>query len=449
MQFQWQMVDTAMASIRAYGGKLFCDFRFKGNRCREYTALEDTKSNRSKLEKLLQKIDTEIKSGEFDYQKYFPNSKLAKSFATQVDVSKSVTCVGKTHVNSSIQGTILPTPFFKDFAETWFSENRIGWRRSYIETMRTTLDKHLVPYFGEMMVSSIRREDILDFRSQLAKVPGRKNETLSARRINAIVLGLRQVLNEAADRYNFTIPTQRIKPLKIKRLEIAPFNLDDVNLILKTVRADYRDYFIVRFFTGMRTGEIHGLKWKNVDFKNKQILIRETLVRGEMEDEGKTDLSIREIHMSETVSQALIRQRVVTFKHSEFVFCNANGNPFNLNNITNRVWYPLLRHLGFELRRPYMTRHTSATLWLAAGENPEWIAKQMGHATTEMLFKVYSRFVPNLTRRDGSAFERLLLQSGNGISPDTDKAPVNTTASTNTNTLSDNAAALENNHESL
>ena len=46
---------------------------------------------------------------------------------------------------------------------------------------------------------------------------------------------------------------------------------------------------------------------------------------------------------------------------------------------------------------------------LAAGESPEWIARQMGHTTTEMLIRVYSRYVPNLTRRDGSAFERLLI----------------------------------------
>jgi integrase len=53
-------------------------------------------------------------------------------------------------------------------------------------------------------------------------------------------------------------------------------------------------------------------------------------------------------------------------------------------------------------------RHTAATLWLAAGEAPEWIARQLGHTSTEMLFRVYSRYVPNLTRRDGSAIERLL-----------------------------------------
>ena len=50
----------------------------------------------------------------------------------------------------------------------------------------------------------------------------------------------------------------------------------------------------------------------------------------------------------------------------------------------------------------------AATLMLASGENPEWIAKVMGHASVEMLFKVYSRFVPNLTRRDGQAFAGLV-----------------------------------------
>ncbi len=47
-------------------------------------------------------------------------------------------------------------------------------------------------------------------------------------------------------------------------------------------------------------------------------------------------------------------------------------------------------------------------MWLASGENPEWVARQLGHANVEMLFKVYSRFIPNLTRQDGSAFEKFL-----------------------------------------
>ena len=89
-----------------------------------------------------------------------------------------------------------------------------------------------------------------------------------------------------------------------------------------------------------------------------------------------------------------------------------------------RVWYPLLRYLGLRKRRPYQTRHTAATLWLASGESPEWIARQMGHTTTEMLFRVYSRFVPNLTRQDGSAFERLLASN---LGPSEQRTPSNET----------------------
>jgi integrase len=77
-----------------------------------------------------------------------------------------------------------------------------------------------------------------------------------------------------------------------------------------------------------------------------------------------------------------------------------------------------LRHLDLRLRRPYQTRHTAATLWLASGESPQWIARQLGHASTEMLFKVYARYVPNLTRQDGSAFERLLLTRFNSDKDD-------------------------------
>ena len=100
--------------------------------------------------------------------------------------------------------------------------------------------------------------------------------------------------------------------------------------------------------------------------------------------------------------------RYVLDIESEYVFCAANGLPFNRHNFANRTWHPLLEKLEIKRRRPYQTRHTAATLWLASGENPEWIARQMGHTSTRMLFTTYSRYVPNLTRKDGSAFEQLL-----------------------------------------
>ncbi len=162
----------------------------------------------------------------------------------------------------------------------------------------------------------------------------------------------------------------------------------------------------MRLLTGLRTGELHGLKWKFVDFERRQILVRETRVRGHVEY-TKTDGSQREIAISQPVYAALREQQART-ADQEYVFGTASGTPIDNDNFTNRVWYPLLRHLGLEKRRPYQTRHTCATLWLAAGENPEWVARQLGHVDTTMLFKTYSRFIPNLTRTDGSAFNALV-----------------------------------------
>ena len=64
---------------------------------------------------------------------------------------------------------------------------------------------------------------------------------------------------------------------------------------------------------------------------------------------------------------------------------------------------------GLMYRRMYETRHTFASWALAAGESPEWVARTLGHVNTSMIYKTYGRYIPNLTRHDGSAFERQFL----------------------------------------
>lgn len=390
-----------MGSIRTLQrtGSLFFDFRYRGHRCREYTALPDTPANRKKLQKVMERIETEITTGTFEYTKFFPNTRNADKFELANLASESST--------ASQEAAACSTPLFRDFAEVWYQEKEVEWRRSYKETVRNVLDKSLIPEFADKAVGQISKADVLAFRAKLGKVSARGKQTpLSSARINKMLNPLRQILNEAADRFDFRTPFDHIKQLKVKRTDVEPFTLEDVKSILDTVRPDFRNYFTVRFFTGMRTGEIDGLKWKFVDFERRLILVRETIVDGE-EEYTKTDGSQRDIQMSQLVYDALKFQHQATGK-SVFVFCNREGKPLDHKNITNRVWYPLLRHLGLKKRRPYQCRHTAATLWLASGESPQWIAMQLGHTTTEMLFRVYARFVPNLTRKDGSAFERLL-----------------------------------------
>jgi integrase len=397
-----------MGSIRTLvsKGTLFMDFRYAGRRLREYTVLPDTPSNRNRLHKALDRIETEIALGNFDYAKTF-----GKPLPTEEKDGQPESGADSAEAVPSPNPRTASTPLFRDFADTWFTENEVQWRRSYRITQRGALDKYLLPYFGDKQLGQIAKADVLAFRASLAKTQARKSDrTLSNRRVNAVMKPLRQILNEAADRFEFPSPFRNIKPLKIKRSDVMPFSLDEVQTILARARPDYKPYFTTRFFTGMRTGEVHGLKWKYVDFEHRLILVRESIVLGE-EDELKTDGSQRDIQMTQMVYDALVAQRERTGKLSEYVFCNQAGNPLDNKNFINRVWAPLLRHLGLAHRKAYQMRHTAATLWLASGEAPEWIARQLGHTSTEMLFRVYSRFVPNLTRQDGSAFDRLLTSS--------------------------------------
>ena len=404
-----------MGSIRhrSDNGLLFIDFRFNGARCREQTALVDSPANRKRLAKVLSRIEEGITLGKFEYRQFFPNSKNAAKF-DQAALEPPVETVVQS-IASLAQVDAKLTPLFRDFAETWFAEKSVEWRTSHKKTVRDDINKLLIPRFGDQEVGRITKADILSFRADLAKVQARgKSSMLSNPRINKILNPLRQILGEAADRFDFRMPFQNIKQLKIKRVDVEPFSLDEVKRMIDTVRPDFRNYLLVRFFTGMRTGEANGLQWKYVDFEHRLILVRETIVAGE-EEYTKTDGSQRDIQMSQLVYDALKEQEKGTRPLSKFVFCNREGQPLDYKNVTNRVWKPLLRHLGLKVRRPYQCRHTAATLWLASGEAPEWIARQLGHTTTEMLFRVYSRYVPNLTRRDGSAFERLLTGAlGNG-----------------------------------
>ena len=392
-----------MGSIRSRPetGQLFMDFKFQGRRMREQTVLPDTRANHKRLQKALDRIETEIALGSFDYTKTFGKPLPLGSSDVQPDFAKGQP--------SPLQKGGA-TPVFHNFATQWFAEAEVGWRRSYVITQRGALDKYLVPYFGDKEVGQIAKADVLAFRASLAKVISRKSDNpLSNRRINSVMKPLRQILTEAADRFEFTSPFRNIKPLKMKRSDVVPFSLEEVQRILTTVRADFQPYFTVRFFTGMRTGEAHGLKWKYVDFERRLILVRESIVLGE-EDELKTDESMRDIQMNDLVFDALQAQWRVTGDRTAYVFCGRYGQPIDNQNFLNRVWAPLLRLLGYPHRRAYQMRHTAATLWLASGEAPEWIARQLGHTSTEMLFRIYSRYVPNLTRRDGSAMERMLKQ---------------------------------------
>ncbi|MEZ2692462.1 Arm DNA-binding domain-containing protein [Psychrobacter faecalis] len=386
-----------MASINSRNGKLYVDFRYIGQRCREQTLLTDTKPNRKRLENFVSRMEADIQLGSFRYENYFPQSKKLEQFQS-LELMRST----NSHKDSSSG--------FDSFSKVWLEEKKPEWRDSQISNVEDIFRIYLIPHFGNVPLNTISKAKIMTFRGKLVK-DGNNGRTLSASRINHIMTPLRMVLTEASERFDFDSPWKNIKPLSEPKSNVSPFTLEEVMLIINNVRADYKPYYIVRFFTGMRTGEIDGLPWKNIDFERRQIIVDQAVVNGVI-GETKTSGSNRIIQMNQLVYDALIGQQSLTKRQSEFVFCTKAGTPLNHRNVTKRVWYPLLRYLELDKRNPYQSRHTAATLWLAAGESPEWIAAQMGHSNTKMLFTVYSRYVPNLTRQDGSALDKLLIARG-------------------------------------
>ena len=397
-----------MASIRTRNGKLFFDFTYKNIRCREQTALVDNRLNKSRLNGILNTIEAEIRLDRFIFKNHFPTSARCKDFA-QYDLQSEQKVI-KTNSLITRPSLLNNMPTFSTFASEWISENSIQWKRSHYKNITMIFEHYLLPEFGYLRLDEITRPQIIKYRASICepRQKSRKGEKLSNDWINHVMTPLRGILNEAAMRFEFTNPFVNIKPLKIDKTPIEPFSLAEVQLFLSTVRNDYKNYYTVRFFTAMRTAEIDGLKWQYVNLDRGEILIQETLVDGNVET-PKTPSSYRSIQLSTPVIEAIKRQYKITGDQT-YVFCNAKGNPFDHRNITKRVWYPALLKMSLKKRRPYQTRHTCATLWLAAGESPEWIAKQMGHSTTKMLFEVYSRYVPNITRKDGSAFDKLVNQ---------------------------------------
>ncbi|MDX1282957.1 Arm DNA-binding domain-containing protein [Shewanella colwelliana] len=386
-----------MGSINSRNNKLYLDFRFKGIRCREMTMLEDTTANRKRARAVLTRIEAEIQLNQFEYARHFPNSKQVEKFEAY-DRMTALRDASRTVQVST-------------FVEQWLLEKKVEWRPSQLRTIEDILTLYVLPRFGEREINSITKTDILSLRADLVDGQAFAKE-LSASRINQILSPLRVILNDAAERYEFVSPWKSIKPLPVNRKPVHPFTLDEVLKFIDFVRPDFRCYFLVRFFTGLRTGEIDGLQWENVDFERRQILVRQSWVRNKL-GPVKTKTSLREIDMNDLVYDALFKHYKLS-ERSGFVFQTSGGKPMNNKNMSYRVWYPTLDILRISRRNPYQTRHTAATLWLASGESPEWIAKQMGHANTNMLFTVYSRYVPNLTRKDGSAFEAFLNQKLRG-----------------------------------
>ena len=370
------------------------DICINGARFRQTSGMKDSPTNMRKAKVIQKKINAQIALGTFEYRAFFPNSNKCEKFE-QLKREQRVS---------------TSSPYFDTYSQQWYDRMKHQWKTTYQKAVEGCLRLYLLPYFENTMLGDITLGTVQEFRSTLCELKNPDgSKRLSNKRINIIVVPLISILYASEDEFDIPYPLTRLKPLKEEPSDPHPLNQEEVFRFLKAVPSQWTDYYILRFYTGMRSCEVHGLKVDCVDFEHNRIMVRKNWVKKELTD-VKTPKSRRDIQMTSTVREALKRAIEAMPPGTDFVFTNDKGKPIQTHQISSKVWYPTLQIAGLKPRRPYETRHTAAVLHLAAHENPLFVSRLLGHSGTRMLFDVYAPFIPNAIQSDGSAFESMMLK---------------------------------------
>lgn len=194
--------------------------------------------------------------------------------------------------------------------------------------------------------------------------------------------------------YIYNTPFLISKPRLRSNYEIKPFTIEEVKKIIDYNKVDwFTNFFAISVFTGLRTGELLALKWKDLDFEKETINVQRTFSLG-MESTPKTKSSKAIIDLPVEALPFFNNQRLKTGL-KEFVFYSVHGNTIKEPNNLNRILKTILEDLDLESRTLYQTRHTFASLKLSYGERLEWVSYMLRHKDTSITLRKYFKYMPN------------------------------------------------------
>jgi len=357
-------VEVRTNSIRIY-------FQFQGKRHRERLsvdgqALPPTPANVKYARRIAAEIGDKIRHGTFTYAEYFPNS---------------------PHAAAEAEPPVVPLLF--EVMDRWLRvhELKSSTRRLYT----TRINSFWKVQLKNVPVDQVRYSDILEALANgtWKSAKSRNNELFMIR-------GLFDLAKR--DQLITDNPCDAIRPKAVQKRKPDPFSLDEARLILAHLQQHRPEaiynFVQLMFFTGLRTSEGLALRWQNVDFRAKEMLILGGNVYDEETDTTKTSQA-RTVLLSAPAMEALARQKAHTFLKGEHVFHDPKtGEPWKYRTITDvrSFWKITLKQLGIRYRRPYNMRHTYATLGLMSGAQPGFLAKQLGHSL-RVFFDVYAKWI--------------------------------------------------------
>lgn len=349
------------------------DFRWKGERCRERLRLRKTAANERFARNLKARIEHEIATGTFEYARHFPDSPRAvKSAGAKL-----------SHALSA---------YIDSLARSVQPETVKEYRQSADTIVEGIGDPHLV---------NLTRAQV---RNWVAGSP------LSKKRIDNILIPLRGCIAQGIE--DGLLAKNILDGFTVERAEgngkeIDPFDPEEVER-LGTARLGLLWTFWA--WTGLRSGEVIGLRWGDVDRDNGSIHIRRSVRLGR-EKGPKTEAGSRTLRLLPPASAALPASRG---QPHDPVWTNPNtGGDWHEAKALNRAFARACREAGVRRRYVYQLRHSFASRALSSGENPWWVAQYMGHTDVAMVQKHYGKWIPSVDPLAGS---RMVKNSSRGPS---------------------------------
>lgn len=312
---------------------------------------------------------------------------------------------------------------FTEFIESWFTghyQKRVGEITS--SNKRYMKDKHLIKEnpFAELPLSKITTEDIDSFYN-LKIEQGHK-----ASYIRKFHQMLKQVFEQAIRWKKISNnPVVNAVPPVIKKEEMKIWGPLEIQIFLNFCRDEHqRITFLLAIYTGMRRGEILGLKWDDIDFEKMKINVKRSL--GYTPEKGyfftmlKTKNSKREIPIPEILIDELLKHQKQQqiwkerfgeeYHDQDFVNCRENGTEQDPGNLL-RLMKRLIRDSNVTSIRFHDLRHTHASILISEGVDIVKVANRLGHANPKITLETYAHLIPNQDNELADIFQSALNRS--------------------------------------
>jgi integrase len=305
-----------------------------------------------------------------------------------------------------------------EYLTHWLKDSVRGTvRPSTFEVHRHMIEPHIVPALGRLKLKDLNPTHVRGFYRE------KLDSRLSAATVRKMHSVLRKALKQAV--LDGLIPRnvcEAVKPPKVERKEIRPLDQEQTKAVLEAASGERLEaLYVLAIHTGMREGELLGLKWEDVDLERRVLRLRRGLVRegGKvMLGDLKTPKSRRGVRLTRAAAEALrdhlqqqleeMEQMGSLYQPGGLVFATKSGTLINPSNLRNRSFKPLLKRAGIQDICFHDLRHTCATLLLSQGTHPKLVQELLGHATIAITLDTYSHFLPSMGDQTVRAMEAAL-----------------------------------------